>query len=258
MFLVRKHYRDIIYFKAGIHLRSEASRTYLSFLWWALDPLISLAIYYLIFGVLFKRGTADFIPFLLIGLVTWQWFANIVSHSMEAVNGNTALISQINFPKIVLPSVNIVIDTFKFSIIFFLLLGFLWLYGIKPSIHYFALPLILLTQHLLNCTVANVAALAVPMMPDLKLVMGNLLRVGMYLSGIVYEFRSFPEKLHVYFECNPMAMLLECYRNVLMHHQWPDFTVLGTIFICSLLGLVISSKIFTMFDPLLPRILLEK
>lgn len=258
MFLVPKQYRDIIFFKAGVHLRSEASRTHLSFLWWALDPLISLSIYYVVFGILFNRGTADFVPFLLIGLVTWQWFSNIVSHSMESVNGNTALISQINFPKIVLPSVNVVIDTFKFTIIFTLLVGFLWIYGFKPSIHYLALPLILLTQHLFNCTVANLTALAVPMMPDLKLIMGNLLRVGMYGSGILYEFRAFPEKYHVYFQYNPMAMLLEFYRDVLMHQQWPDFTTLGIIFFCGLIGLMASSRIFSMFDPILPRLLLEK
>jgi lipopolysaccharide transport system permease protein len=258
LFLVNKHYRDIIFFKAGIHLRSEASRTYLSFLWWALDPLIALAIYYVVFGVIFQRSTPHFVPFLLIGLVTWQWFANTISHCMESVNGNTALISQINFPKIILPGVNIVIDAFKFAVIFLILLAFLWIYGFHPTIHYVALLPILLAQYLFNSMSANIAALAVPIVPDLKLIMSNLLRVGMYASGILYEFRSLPEKLHVWFHYNPMAQLIEFYRDVLMRQQWPDFHALGIIIGCGLLGLIATSKLFSLLDPKLPRLLLEK
>lgn len=258
MFLVKKHYRDIIYFKARVHLRSEASRTYLSFLWWALDPLIALAIYYVVFGLIFKKGTPDYIPFLLIGLVTWQWFANTISHSMESVNGNTALISQVNFPKIILPSVNVVIDTFKFAIIFAILMVFLWIYGFRPTIHYLALAPILLTQYLFNSTFANIAALTIPMVPDLKLIMSNLLRVGMYASGILYEFQTLPEKYHVWFHYNPIAMLIEFYRNVLMQHQWPDLQSLALLFAAGSIGLFASTWLFARLDTVLPRLLLEK
>ena len=99
MFPITKSQRQVAYYKAKIHLQAEASKTYLSALWWAIEPIISMAIYYLVFKVIFQRGTDDFVPFLLIGLVSWQWFSNSVTHCANSINGNTTLVTLLNFPE---------------------------------------------------------------------------------------------------------------------------------------------------------------
>jgi ABC-type polysaccharide/polyol phosphate export permease len=80
----------------------------------------------------------------------------------------------------------------------------------------------------------------------------------MYASGILYEFHTLPEKYHAWFHYNPLAMLIEFYRNVLMHQQWPDFGSLGVLLIAGLVGLTVSSWLFARLDTILPRLLLEK
>ncbi len=258
MFLVSKRYRDVIFFKAQVHLRSEASKTYLSFLWWIFEPIISMGIYYLVFGVIFQRGTEDYIPFLLIGLVTWQWFANTVSHCGNSINNNLPLISQLNFPKIILPSINVVMDAFKFLIVFLLLLIFLWAYGFPPTASYLALPLVLLTQHLFNVTIANTVAAVIPFVPDMQIIISNLLRVAMYLSGILYSIERLPEQYQIYFAFNPMVMIIDAYRDILMHQQWPQFGTLGIFAFGSFIGVVLSTLLMNKMDPIYARVLMQK
>jgi lipopolysaccharide transport system permease protein len=258
MFLVSKHHRNIIYYKARVHLISEASRTYLSILWWIIDPIIQMAIFYIVFGVLLERGTENFVVFLLIGLISWQWFANSINHAMGSIDGNRSLISQISFPKIILPSVTLVMDCFKFAIVLVMLIGFITFYGIPPTEHYLALPLILLAQHLINCAAANFSALLVPFIPDVKMIVRLVLRAGLFLSGIFYDYHTLPEKVQVYFEFNPLAQLIDAYRSVLLHNQWPDFQTLGFLAASGLLLVFLSSALLKHYDHKLPRILAQQ
>lgn len=258
MFLLSKQHRDIIYYKSKVHLRSEASNTYLSYLWWVFEPIISLGIYYLIFGVIFERGTENFVPFLLIGLVTWQWFSNIVSHCSNSINGNIALITNVSFPKIILPSVNIVMDTVKFSVVFLILLVFLWVYGFPPNTGYVYLPLVFFCQHLFNTMSGNVVAAVVPFAPDLKIIISNILRVAFYMSGVLYAVADLPQHVQIYFEFNPMAQIIQFYRDILMHNGDVDiFKILLYTIIC-FFGVVLSHMLLKKLDPIYPRVLLQK
>ena len=258
MFLVSKRYRDVIYYKAKVHLRSEASKTYLSFLWWILEPLISLGIYYLVFGVILQKGTEDFVAFLLIGLVTWQWFANSVSHCSSSINNNLALIAQVSFPKIILPSINIFIDAFKFFIVFIILLLFLWWYGFMPGSAYMYLPLVLLAQHLFNTAISNLVAAIVPFVPDMQVIIGNLLRAMMYLSGILYSIERLPPSIQEYFYYNPMAVIIDWYRLILMHNQAPALDAI-LYFIAITFALVfLSHYLMKKLDSTYPRVLMQK
>ncbi|MBY6198495.1 ABC transporter permease [Vibrio hangzhouensis] len=258
MFLLSKQHRDIIYYKARVHLRSEASSTYLSYLWWIFEPIISLGIYYLIFGVIFASGTEDFIPFLIIGLVTWQWFNNIVSHCANSINGNIALITNVSFPKVILPSVNIVMDSVKYSVVFMILLVFLWIYGFTPTWTYLYLPLVILCQHLFNTMIGNLVAAVVPFAPDLKIIITNILRIAFYMSGIMYSISDLPEHLQFYFEFNPMAQIIHFYRDILMHSG--DLNVSKLMFYIAIcfFGVIVSHLILRKLDPIYPRVLLQK
>ena len=55
----------LVVYKVRFNLRSEAAQSYLSYAWWVLDPLLLLAIYYMVFHILLNRGHGDFAPFLM-------------------------------------------------------------------------------------------------------------------------------------------------------------------------------------------------
>jgi len=254
VFFLSKQHREVVLFKAFAKLRVEASRYYLGFLWWVFHPLLTMAIFYLVFHVLLQRGEPDYVAFLLIGVTTWHWFSNTISHSMNSIWGGGSLMSQVDIPKVVFPCVIIVLDTIKFSFVFLILLIFLIIYGHTPDVKYISLPLILLVQLLVITAGAFLVAAVVPFMPDLEYVFGVLLRLMLFLSGIFYSSERIPEKYKEYFYLNPMANLIESYRAVMMKHDWPDWTSLGLVANAAIIGIVATNLFIKRFDRLYPRI----
>lgn len=253
--LFNSRYRELILFKAYADLTSEASRTYLSFLWWIFDPILSMSVYYFVFGVLLQRGTADYVPFLLVGMVTWQWFINTVNHGMTSIWGNAGLMNQVYLPKTVFPSVVIIMDAFKFLIVFTLILLFLWVYGFSPNITYLALPAIFAVEFLFITAVTWFIAAIIPFVPDLRFLVQAVLQLVFFLSGIFFSSTDIPAGLRKYFYLNPMATIIEDYRNILMHAQWPNWNALALIGLSSLLAVFLAGQLIRRYDFVYPRII---
>jgi lipopolysaccharide transport system permease protein len=256
LFLLNSHYRDLVLYKAMAGLRSEAARNYLSFLWWVLEPLLSMLVFYIVFGLLIQRGTEDFVPFLLIGLVSWHWFANTIKHSMTSIYGNGRLMNHVDLPKVIFPSVVIVMDLVKFSFVLLMLLLFLWLYGFDIGLPYLALPLVLGTQFLLIIGLSYLAAAIIPFIPDLRFLVDTLLHLAFFLSGIFYAGASIPEQYRFYFYLNPMANLIEAYRDIFMDNAWPDWTPLLVITLFSITVVYAGQRLIRRFEYLYPRMVM--
>ena len=246
--------RELILFKTYANLNSEASRTYLSFLWWIIDPVLTMLVFYIVFGVLLQRGTKDYVPFLLIGLTIWQWFANTINHGKSSILENRRLMEQVHLQKAIFPSIIILMDLFKFLIVFALIIVFLWIYGFGVNITYLALPALILVQFLLISAFTYFLAAIVPFIPDLKFLIPTLIQLVFFLTGIFFPSSSISEENKFYFYLNPMANLIEDYRNVLMYGLWPDWYTLGLIGTVSLVCIFFSLKLINRYDYIYPRI----
>lgn len=252
--MLSTRYRDLILYKTLADLRAEAARTYIGFLWWIFDPLIFMAIFYVVFGLLLKQGTPNFVPFLLIGLVSWRWFQNTITHSATSILEGRSLMQQVYVPKIIFPLVVILTDLVKFGIVLILLLIYLWLAGFGIGWTYSALPILLLTQFLLIVGLTLLVAAFVPFAPDLKYLVEHFLQILFYFSGIFFSGSSIPESYQTYYYLNPMANIVEAYRDILMHDKWPNWSALILV---SLLGLTISILMYqwvTHNDHLYPKL----
>lgn len=252
--VLQSRYRELVSFKAYTGLRAEASRTYLSFLWWVFDPILSMSVYYIVFGLLFQRGTEDYVAFLLVGLVVWQWFANSIKHGMGSIHGNGRLMTQVNLPKEIFPTIELVKDLVKFGFVFALLLIFLWLYGFEIGRAYLALPLVMGVEFLLLTTFTYLAAAIIPFVPDLKFLIDALLNLAFFFSGVFYAGATIPPRYQAYFYLNPMANLIEAYRDILMNGVWPDWNALFKVGLFALLGVYGAQLLIRRFDGLYPRI----
>ena len=110
----------------------------------------------------------------------------------------------------------------------------------------------------MNCAVSNIVALLPPFLPDIKIIITNVLRAGIFLSGVFYDYKTIAPENHIYFELNPMAQLIDAYRSVLMHNTEPDYMTIGVIAGASFILLLISNLMYYILDPILPRALLQR
>ena len=175
---------DLIFYNVYANLRSEAKRFYISYLWWIINPVADMFVFYIVFSLLLNRGIKDFVPFLLIGIVSWRWMSITVIRSASSLMVNSLLINQVFIPKIIIPTVIILTESFKFLISFVILLIFLFLYGLSPTQYYLALILLLITQFLLIISISYFFTAITPFFPDIQIILQSGIQLVFFLSGI--------------------------------------------------------------------------
>lgn len=251
-----RQYWELIIYKTYADLRAETERTYMGFLWWIIEPVMFMGVFYVFFGLLLNQNKDGFVAFLLVGLTIWQWFKSCLSHGAESILGGHNLMQQVYLPKIIFPIILILTDSVKFVFIFALLLVFLWLYGYPPSHYYLALPVLILVQLLLITAVSFWLAALIPFFPDLRFVIENLLLAMFFMSGVMIDASVIPDQYLFYYYLNPMTNLLEDFRLVLMHQTWPHLGALAIIAVGSILGILSAHFFIKRFEYTYPKIML--
>lgn len=238
-------------------MRSEARQYYIKYLWWILEPILEMLVFYTIFKVLLARGGPDYIQFLLIGLIAWKWFGTTVQHCGNSLMGAKALIGQAALPKIIFPTVFILTDTFKTIIVALIVCLVLFASGFHPNQAYLALPLLFLTQFLMIMATGYFLSAIVPFFPDLSILVTLLLRMLWFLSGVFFDPQNISEAKRELFFLNPMARLINEYRGILMHQRWPEITPLLWISMISILLIISTTGFIKRHDTVYPRIVTQ-
>lgn len=246
---------DLLFYQARANLRAEISRLYLNFVWWVLEPCITMAIYYVVFGIFMNHTTKHFSLFLLIGTTQWQWFSATLTHSTPSIQAANELMQHVDIPKIVFPLEIVIRDGYKHLFVMLLLGLLLAVYPIPATAAWLSLPLITLVQGLCIVTAAIILAACCPFLPDLPYVVAAVLNVLVFISGVFFDVDSFvlPQHRHILY-LNPMAGLLREYRRVILDGQWPDWAYLGNVGLGSALLLVATLLAVRRIDRMYPRI----
>ncbi|WP_262927426.1 ABC transporter permease [Phytohalomonas tamaricis] len=246
---------DLVWTKARLNLKSEANQNHLRYLWWIIDPMLYMAVFYLVFGLLLHRGGGgDFIVFLLTGLVPFQWFAKTVQQSSNSIVAGQGLMHQVRISPLFFPLVGVLQNTGKQLPVFALLLGFLTLYGLPPNIYWLAFIPIVLLQFFLMAIASCFVAMLVPFVRDLSNLIPTGIQFILFCSGVFYSPDTIPEQWHSLFFANPMANILYQYRRVLMDHQWPDWSGMGWVLLGCLLAGVLLLWFYKRVEGILPRV----
>ncbi|MEO5622872.1 MAG: ABC transporter permease [Dokdonella sp.] len=251
---MRQHLIELVLFSTYAELRAERARSYLGLLWWVLDPALMMATFWLVFDVVLHSGGPEYVPWLLIGLTVWQWMKSCMTHGGYAIWSNLGLVRQVKLPPLVFPLVAMLSDTVKFFFIFALLLVILWTMGYSPNIAYLALPPLFLAVFLFGAGIGFLIAAVVPLLPDLRFVIEQVLTVVMFLSGVVFAISSVPSPYRELLELNPVAVIMDAARGILMHGLWPNWIGLAKVSVVSLGACLIGAAVVARLAPRYPKL----
>jgi teichoic acid transport system permease protein len=97
--------RHFIIELARSRFRAQNESYRLGAAWIVLLPLINAGVYGLIFGVIVKAASrpAHFVPFLVIGVFTFQFFSGCFNDGARSIVSNSGLVRTLHFPRAVLP-----------------------------------------------------------------------------------------------------------------------------------------------------------
>jgi len=243
-----ERYRDIVIYRAYAELKAEAQLNYMGYVWWLLEPLLNTVLFYVLLVVVLEKQAADSISLCLVGAIVWQWTSACINASAGSIFDAGGMLKHIYLPKVVLPLIVLLTTTWKFLFIFVMLIGWCWAAGHRPTVAYAALPLLLVLQALVNGVAGLAVAAVMPYFPDARITVDAVLRSLMLVSGIFFPIEQVSPKYHVYFYLNPLAVLVESYRDVMLHGQWPSWPRLGWIGVGSAAALVVVLALYRRID----------
>jgi lipopolysaccharide transport system permease protein len=250
---MKRHYASLIWHRAWLDLKAEAAQNIMGMLWWILEPLLYLLAFYLIFDVFLERGGPGFVGFLLCGLVFWRWFDSTVKRVANSLLSNGQLINQIYLPKWVFPMIELVGNSLRFCFVLVLFLIFVSLYTDGPSLVWLALLPLLVSELLLIMGFGLLLSVLVPVYPDLRKLVENLMLLMFYMSGIFFDISRLDPGVQQWLYLNPMAVLIKQIRTVLLESQAPDWGAVAIVAAVSVAVLALALTLLNIMDRKLPH-----
>jgi lipopolysaccharide transport system permease protein len=249
---------EAFWLKLRFNLKAEAAKNYLNYAWWLLEPALHVAVFYFIFDVLLRRGGEGFVVFLLCGQIPFLWFSRSVSNASNSIMNGRGLIQQMAIPKPFFPLLVVAQDMVKQGVVFLCLLVFLIITGHLPGLTWLALPSLILVQALLIAACALVVAAITPFLPDFRFIVATGMMMLMFASGIFYDYdKVLLEEHKQLFLLNPVARLIDGYREALLHDAWPEWVGLGWILIGSVVVILAMFRFYRRNDALYARLVIQ-
>lgn len=231
-------YRELLWILVGRNLKIRYKSSVLGFFWSLLTPLLFIFIYAIFVGMLkFAGSLANFLQYLIIGIITWQFTAMCLNDSLYAVLGSSNLVKKTFFPRIILPLSTVFANLVNFLLTTAVLIFYLLLVGM-PFSQVYLLPLVILTHVALCIGIAMIISAANVFFRDTEHIVGIITLAWFFLTPVIYPARkmmtAIPERWMQYAAfLNPMTGLTCAYRQILMN--WSTDSVSSDMIFVSVL-----------------------
>lgn len=239
--------RDLILAWTGRIIRARYQQSALGWLWAIIQPAAQVAIFTLVFTqfVPVDTGGTPYLIFSYVAIVPWTLLATSLPDMADSLVANIGLITKIYFPREVLPIAALFARMLDFAIavVVLIILMIVMRAPVFPA-GLLYLPVILSIQVLLilglgfSCAAFNV------FFRDVRSLLVLALQIWFYASPIIYPVTLVPERLRPFYLLNPMAGILEAYRNVLLDGRLPEPALLFQAFLASMLVFLAGYWVF--------------
>ncbi len=214
-------YRELLYFLVWRDIKVRYKQTVLGAAWAVLQPVMTMVVFSLFFGMLAKIPS-DGVPYPLFAyaaLVPWTFFAYAMSQSADSLVGSANLIKKVYFPRLIIPLASVMAGLVDFAIAFVVLIGMLLAYGIMPTIHVVWLPMLVLLALITALGVGLWLSALNVRYRDVRYTLPFLTQFWLFATPIAYPSSLLPENWKLLYALNPMVGVVEGFRWALLGTQ---------------------------------------
>jgi homopolymeric O-antigen transport system permease protein len=223
-------HRELIVAYTRREFQTAHRGTYLGLVWTVLSPLIMLALFTLVFGVIFggkfnpkaHETPAEFALALFIGLGFFNAFAQSMGAAGGLVTGNAAYVKSLAFPLEILPLASVLNALLNLAIALAICFtAHLFMYGF---LHWTVLwlPIHVVCIVLLGLGISWFLASLSVFIRDIPAVVPPISMVLMFVSGCFFPLSVMSPRMRWLAELNPLAVIIDQSRGALMYGQSPD------------------------------------
>ena len=243
--------RSLIRSLAERDLRARYKQTSLGFAW-AIVPPVGLLIVFSLFvkriGTVFTEG----VPYELyayVGLIAWGFFSSAIGGAGQSLLTNMSLMNKVYCPREVFPLSGIATALVDAAVSAIVLVGLFVIHRYAPKATSVWVPVILVVQLAATTGAVLLTSIAIVYLRDLRHALGLILQIGLFATPVAYSVDAIPaEWRSLYCFVNPMAGVIDAYRQTVLVGHAPTWSLLGPSAAGAALLLVGGFALFKRFE----------
>ena len=217
--------RHLIWKLAKNDFKKRYAGSYLGAVWAMVQPVVTVAMYYVVFDVIMGTGNAmvpdkPYVLFLTAGLVPWFYFSEALNSGTNALLEYNYLVKKVVFKISVLPIIKIIAATFIHVFFAIVMLVIAAIYGYYPNIYtiqliYYSFCLFIFVLGLCYSTCAIMV-----FFKDIGQIISILLQIGMWATPILWDINSMSPTVQMFVKINPLVYIVNGYRSAIFEKSW--------------------------------------
>jgi len=243
------HYRDLLWLFVKRDFTAQYKQTILGPLWHLIQPLLTTAMFLVVFTRIARIPTEGVPPvlFYMSGLTVWNYFSACLNSTSNTFIANSGIFGKVYFPRLVIP-LSVVLSNISRFIIQLVLLFSIAVYYAFRGYHLVISPFLLLIPVLLLVLAGMGLGLGIIISSlttkyrDFTVLVGFGVQLLMYLTPVAYPLSYLSSSKYLKFiYYNPLSPLLEAFRYALFNTG--SLSASGLLYSCCCMIILLFSGI---------------
>ena len=242
-------WRELLWQMVGREVKARYKQSILGYFWVILNPLAQMLVMSFAFSIILRiptNATAN-IPysiFLFVALLPWNLFANSLSSAANSLVSSSSLITKVYFPRTILIISTIIAKIIDFLFASIILIIYMIVYQLPINVNILWIFPIFFIQRIFTLGLSLFFAASNLIYRDIQYLLSMILLLWMYVTPVIYPADLVPEQYSLIFKLNPMAVIINAYRQVILGGGQPNYSSLAIGLLVSIIVLLIGFNYF--------------
>lgn len=215
--------RRLILSLAKNDFKTKYAGSYLGIIWAFIQPIVTVLVYWFVFGLALRAGGDRSVPFVLwlvAGLVPWFFVQDSLVNGTNALIEYNYLVKKVVFKISILPMVKVISALFVHLFFILVVLVIYALHGYFPDLYVLQLIYYSFSAFMLVLGISYLTSAVVVFFRDLSQIINIFLQVGVWLTPIMWSFKDLGLEsggtIATILKLNPIYYIVTGYRDALI------------------------------------------
>ena len=228
--------------------KAKYKRSILGMLWSFLNPLLTMAVQYIVFSTLFKSDIRNYPVYLLTGIVFFNFFSEAVSMGMTSILGNASLIKKVYVPKYIYPVSRVASSTINFFLAFIPLTLVIILTGTGLHASFFLILFDVLCFLGFITGLSLLLTTSMTFFQDTQFLWNVISMIWMYLTPIFYPESIIPQNMLGIYRMNPLYLYITFARTSIIGGVSPEPMMYLKCIVSAGITLLLGTAVFRKYQ----------
>ena len=219
--------RKLIWDLGKADFRKRFVGSYFGVVWMFIQPIVTVSIYAVVFGMGFKSPPPiegfTYVEWLVPGIVPWFFFSESVNSITNCLQEYNYLVKKVVFKVEILPIIKLISCLLVHAFFVVIMFGMYLIIGRMPSVIWFQLVYYSLAASLLALGIGFFTSAVNVFFKDMAQIVSICLQFGIWMTPIMYHesmFTGAGKWVEVLFKLNPFYYVVAGYRDTMLTGNW--------------------------------------